>query len=1107
MKHKSELFMSICAALIGLCVLLFALSTVSAQIDEPKSIRTAIVVDTLDDELNSDGDCALREAITAANDNIIRDACSAGDGVITDTITFDVAGTITVTGQLSVTAGGPMVIDGGDVITVSGGGTTRILWVESGSELVLQGLVLGNGYTTDIGAGISNNAGRVAIVDSVLFGNNGAGWGGGGIYNSGTLYIINSIISNNNSFYGGGIANEGFLTLIDSTMLGNIGTFGGGISNYSSGVVNLINSTLTGNSASYDGGGIDNNYSMVTITNSTLSGNNAGNVGGGINNYQGTLTTTNTTISENNGGSGGGISKIYGYTIVNSSIVANNTGGDCHYLEAITDGGHNISSDDTCAFDPANGSMPNTDPLLGPLQDNGGPTWTHALFGNSPAIDAGDNVQCPPTDQRGILRPLDGDHDGQFICDIGSFEFSQRIDLYPAHQSGFAASGATVEYTLALYNFTSLTDTYALSAGAHAWDTVLSTATVGLLSPGISQTFTVSVTIPADAQPGDSDAVTIQATSMTSPTVYTSTAMIHTTTANGDLAYVPMGNEDSLALIDTAVHTTTDTLDLAQYGCDFPQRAKLNLDGSELYVTCDYSANIIVLDTTDLSLVAVIDRPGTCHQDVAFVRDGHYALASTGGGCEQVTDIAVIDTASHTIVQYISTPGYMISSIAAHPFLPLAYATSYQCCYSGSVMVIDTNTFTVQTMIPFGTITWGVQPSRDGQWVYASDYYGQQGLAKINPQTNEVVDTISGMGELFGLQVSRDGSRLFVAGGWSGNIYVLDAIEMTYITSIPVGGLILEMALTCDGSEMYVAREGSTIPVVNTQTYSIIDNIYIPGTSTGFGIAICPLHAEGVFLVPPVQAKYGGRGENVIYQETLFNNSGITETFMLEALGNTWDTQLSTSQIGPLSSGETASFTVTVTVPDDVPWYATDHASIFAVGANDPELTAEAQVTTQAYAPPQIHIDPLSLESTQWIDNIVTQSLTISNGAGVTLTFAISETVACMLLFILFQAAFPRIARQTSRWAFDATAMPPGVYETTLYVNINDRSNPVVGAEVTMTVASIAPLSVVIDGLQDGLVGEFLIPSIAAVSPISTTLPVEYSWQASGKNRSYTPAG
>ncbi|MCZ6768321.1 MAG: hypothetical protein O7D93_03645, partial [Acidobacteria bacterium] len=71
------------------------------------------------------------------------------------------------------------------------------------------------------------------------------------------------------------------------------------------------------------------------------------------------------------------------------------------------------------------------DPLLDPLADNGGPTFTHALLPDSPAIDAGDNAACPDTDQRGLSRPIDGNEDGDAICDIGAYEFPLEREVMP----------------------------------------------------------------------------------------------------------------------------------------------------------------------------------------------------------------------------------------------------------------------------------------------------------------------------------------------------------------------------------------------------------------------------------------------------------------------------------------------------------------------------------------------------------------------------------------------------------------------------------------------------------------------------------------------------
>jgi CSLREA domain-containing protein len=430
-------------------------------------LQSALLVTTLDDELNNDGDCSLREAIEAANTNSEADACGSGD-VLTDTITFDVEGTIVVTNQLMVTAGGPLVIDGGDVITTSGGGTTRVWWVESGSVLTLQHLAIAEGLAIDYGAGLYNNAANVTIndcdfldnhfqctlyscigggvfsLDGILtiqdsrFSNNGLAYdlifGGGVAIDGGSATIIQSFFKGNEAlgyWYeeedpgGGGLwIADSSVSVQDSSFISNNGGHGGGgIAN--SGTLTITGSTFSGNQAMYSGGkgGAIDNFTNLSIENSTFS-NNTSIVGGGLSNYRGNVHINNGTFAGNSASYGGGINNFdIGIIYLSNTIIANHTsGGDCSGI--FIDSGNNLDSDGSCGLDPVNGSLPNTDPLLGPLQDNGGLTWTHALHWNSPAIDAGDNNQCSAIDQRGVPRPIDGDGDDNPVCDMGSYEFN-----------------------------------------------------------------------------------------------------------------------------------------------------------------------------------------------------------------------------------------------------------------------------------------------------------------------------------------------------------------------------------------------------------------------------------------------------------------------------------------------------------------------------------------------------------------------------------------------------------------------------------------------------------------------------------------------------------
>lgn len=407
---------------------------------------STLLVTTLEDELNQDGDCSLREAIEAANTNLNVDACGTGT-VLTDTITFALPGTTTVTSELAISAGGPLVIDGNGKVICDGASSTRIFLVEAGAELTLNNLSITNGSTTSNGGGIYNsgslvikhctisgnqtwgeaghgggifNSGELLMIDSTLSLNISWKDRGGGIYNMGTLSLAYSDVLSNTAYHdGGGIYQEqGTLTLEHVNASNNIAEFSGGGINIYTGTITITSSLLTNNQALY-GAGVNNQSGVLSIKNSTLSNNYAEYDGGGLYD-QGTTSIVNSTLAYNAAGYfGGGLRSNIPITIINS-IIAHNVGSDC-YVMAV-EGGHNISSDDTCQFDPANSSMFNTDPRLGVLQDNGGPTRTFALLVDSPAIDAGDNTQCLHIDQRNIPRPQDGNRDGSLVCDIGAYE-------------------------------------------------------------------------------------------------------------------------------------------------------------------------------------------------------------------------------------------------------------------------------------------------------------------------------------------------------------------------------------------------------------------------------------------------------------------------------------------------------------------------------------------------------------------------------------------------------------------------------------------------------------------------------------------------------------
>ncbi len=252
--------------------------------------------------------------------------------------------------------------------------------------------------------------------------------------------------------YGGGIeiGDTHIVTINDCVIKDNEASYGGGV--YNEGQLYMNRCTVSNNRVQFDGGGIHNYYAGVyadsgrmwltncTISNNSCTTNNFGSLGkefafaricyatavlqgGGIFS-NGTMELLNCTITNNSAEDYGGgfVNSSPDTAIFKNTIVANNTAGDTSTNNCsnrpgavITSLGHNLDSENTCHFNQPT-DLINTNPLLGPLRDNGGPTFTCALLVGSPAIDAGDDSGAPATDQRGVSRPQ-GAH-----VDIGAFE-------------------------------------------------------------------------------------------------------------------------------------------------------------------------------------------------------------------------------------------------------------------------------------------------------------------------------------------------------------------------------------------------------------------------------------------------------------------------------------------------------------------------------------------------------------------------------------------------------------------------------------------------------------------------------------------------------------
>lgn len=387
--------------LIGMCLFLYSISINAATLTVTKT------ADTNDGICNAD--CSLREAISLA----------VGGDVIEFSTLFN-------TTQFIALNGTELVIDksltingtGAEKLTVDGGFASRVFNISGmGNTINLNGIKISSGFVSSAticrGGGI-NITDAVVNLDSVIVdlnfvaSNIGTDCFGGGIYNQGTLNITKSTVSNNSANsntngIGGGIANGRIvIDFANGKSKKQQPLIGGVIS------ATITDSTISGNFSNSCGGGIDNQRNLtlrgVTITNNTCNSTNR--ASGVHNGFFSSTNISNTLIAGNQNDR-----DVFGnFTSQGFNLVGSPMNGTTGFIQPADQVGTTAS--------PIN-------PLLGILSNNGGPTPTHALLPQSPAIDKGNNFGST-NDQRGTSRTIDlvqvSNASGGDGTDIGAFE-------------------------------------------------------------------------------------------------------------------------------------------------------------------------------------------------------------------------------------------------------------------------------------------------------------------------------------------------------------------------------------------------------------------------------------------------------------------------------------------------------------------------------------------------------------------------------------------------------------------------------------------------------------------------------------------------------------
>ena len=409
---------------------------------------------TIENGQPADNGGGIRAAgwLTLSEVSLVNNSAANGGGLAVASPGEAVLVNVTAQNNHASISGGGIVYDGGAEPVVWDNLAVQFNSAPTGGGMVLNHFgalairhasVLFNQAAGDGGGILSDSSPTFADLNLRY---NQAGNRGAGLMAYNSLTLTNALVQQNSistttNFGGGGgiyLRKVSLVNLDHVSIVSNTAPYGGGIYNegYGNAVENLKSLTINANRAITEGGGIYNT-SPLNLTNVTLSDNwtavdaISGQYGGAIYHKAGSMLILNSTLAENFAGFfniGASVYVTNSATLqIENSIVAASGGYTC--FGTVTSLGHNLDQSANFCHFTASGDISGQNPKLGNLLSNGGLLQTRALLPGSPAIDHGDNTNCPALDARDIPRPIDGDRNGSKICDMGAYEAGPELYL------------------------------------------------------------------------------------------------------------------------------------------------------------------------------------------------------------------------------------------------------------------------------------------------------------------------------------------------------------------------------------------------------------------------------------------------------------------------------------------------------------------------------------------------------------------------------------------------------------------------------------------------------------------------------------------------------